>query len=414
MNRFGWIVVSVLVGVACRAFGASFTTIVDNGPSSNRVDVVFLGDGYTAADIGAGIYLDHVTGYLDHMFSDSLNSEPYYRYRNYFNVHLVEVVSNESGADVPPESIDRDTALDASYYYDGTTERLLYINNSKANNARNAALAGAGFTAEMQYVTVNDTRYGGGGGSYAVYAGGNGSAAEVALHEVAHSFSDLADEYGGYAGPYEGTEPGNVNVTKDPTGAKWSRWHGYDQPGIGVIGAYEGGRYYDTGIYRPSQNSKMRNLYQPFDAVSREKIVLDIYDLVDPLDSWRDNSTQLVDPGDLFVNRIDDLVIDMEWFVDGTLVPGANGDTFDLTDYGYGPGDYLVSARAYDPTAFEPVDGWVRMNQEDLEEFVSWDVTLSVPEPTMGCLFALLAFLPVRAQERPRSRTPRCHAPHAG
>src|SRR5690606_6979434 len=66
---------------------AAYTTIVDNGPSANRVDIVFLGDGYTATNIAAGLYDDHVHAYLDHMFSSSRNADPFNRYRNFFNVH---------------------------------------------------------------------------------------------------------------------------------------------------------------------------------------------------------------------------------------------------------------------------------------------------------------------------------------
>ncbi len=268
----------------------AFDTLVDNGPSSNRVDIVFLGDGYTAADHTAGTYTTDINSYLGYMFSNTANTDPFYRYRNYFNVHSIDVFSNESGADKPLDGIYVDTALDASYSWGGGVERLLYVSTSKANAARNAGLSGASFSAEMQFVTVNDAKYGGGGGSYAVYSGGNGSAYEVAMHEMGHSFDNLADEYGGYPGPYAGGEPSEINVSTFSNGAKWSQWLGYNQPGIGVIGAYEGARYYDTGLYRPSNNSKMRSLNRPFDAVSREKIILDIYALVDPLDAWRDNS----------------------------------------------------------------------------------------------------------------------------
>lgn len=361
---------------------AAYTTIVNNGPSSNRVDIVFLGDGYTASDLAAGMYDNQVQDYVDYMFSNSLNSEPFYRYRNFFNIHTIEVVSNQSGADVPPLGITRNTALDATYYGDGVTERLLTINSSKARNIRNAELAGAGFTAEMQFVTVNDTRYGGSGGSYAAFAGNNYASSEIALHEIAHSFSDLADEYGGTSGPYTGPEPTEINVTKDPTGAKWSRWIGYSQPGLGVIGVHQGGRYYNAGIYRPSNSSKMRDLYRPFDAIAREKIVLDIYDLVNPFDAWTDNSIPLTNPGELSVDLIDDTILDVQWFVNDVLVPSATSTLFDLGDFGFGDGSYTVTARGYDPTAFDPVNGWVRMDQEELEQFVSWDITLSSPAPS--------------------------------
>ncbi len=83
------------------------------------------------------------------------------------------------------------------------------------------------------------------------------------------------------------------------------------------------------------------------------------------------------------MNVIDDNVINLEWFVDGTLIPLVSGETFNLSDFGYEAGDYVFSTRAFDPTAFDPVDGWVRTNQSNLEQFVSWNVTITpVPEPS--------------------------------
>jgi IgA Peptidase M64 len=228
----------------------------------------------------------------------------------------------------------------------------------------------------MRYGTVNDTRYGGAGGAYAAYAGGNSLASELALHEVAHSFASLADEYGGNSGFHPGPEPGNVNVTLSSTGNKWSRWLGHNQPGIGVIGAYQGGDYYDQGVYRPSNNSKMRNLNQPFDAVSREQFILRFYNFVDPLDAHTPNGSTLTNPT-LSATRIDPATINLEWFVNGSLVTGATGALFNPRDYGYGPGSYTVMLRAYDPTGFDPLNGWVRYQQSNLEQTVSWNVLLT-------------------------------------
>ncbi|QDV88633.1 M64 family metallopeptidase [Stieleria magnilauensis] len=346
-----------------------FETVLNNGPSDNRVDIVILGDGYTAAQID-NVYLSHVNGMLEYLFN--AGQDPYPRYANFFNAHRINVISNESGADEPPNGIFVDTALDA-YYFCGGTERLICINNTKANAAKNEALAGAGFNAEMQFVSVNDSKYGGSGGSYAVFAGANGSANELALHEVAHSFNDLADEYGG-SPLYTGGEPREVNVTTDPQGAKWQRWVGYDQPGIGTIGAYEGARYFNQGLYRPSNNSKMRSLGRPFDAVSREKIILDIYDLVDPVDDWLDNAQTIRDTApELWVQAIDWQVQAVQWSVDGVEVPAATAGTFNLRDAGFGPGVYDVSARVYDPT------DWVRHQRSTLEQTIGWTVEVLAP-----------------------------------
>ena len=66
---------------------------------------------------------------------------------------------------MPQQGISRNTALDATYRFDGVTDRLLGINGSKADAALNAGLGGANFTAEMLFVTVNSDIYGGSGGS---------------------------------------------------------------------------------------------------------------------------------------------------------------------------------------------------------------------------------------------------------
>jgi hypothetical protein len=380
-----WICLFTLVsvcGLVGRAAASDYTTIINSGPSANRVDVVFLGDGYTAGELDTA-YTQHIAAMTDYFFlprGDTL-TDPFPTYRNFFNVHRIDVVSSQSGADKPWLGQFVDTALDGSYAWGGGPERLLYVDHSKAVNALNNGLSGAGFGAEMRLVTVNDTTYGGGGGYFGVYAGGNGSSTEIALHELGHSFAGLADEYD-YGGPtnYDGPEPSQPNVTTNPAGSKWEHWLGYNQPRIGVIGAYEGAMYSQTGIFRPSDNSKMRALFRPFDVVSREQIILQIYALVDPLDAWTDNSTTLFDPV-LEISVVDPDVIDVEWLVDGLLVERATGPTFNPADYGFGAGEYAMTARAFDGT------GWVLINPEMLEQSVTWSVVMT-PEPSSALLLA--------------------------
>jgi len=348
----------------------SVRTILNNGASSNRVDIIFLGDGYTSSEL-AGTYTSHVNSLISYLFDDSLLTQPFGRYENFFNIHLIDVTSNESGADDPGTGTVRDTALNATYFFDGQTERLLSIDTGLADAALNAGLAGTTIDPDMRFVTVNSSKYGGAGGPYAVFAGGNTFAREVALHEVAHSFAHLADEYGG-GGAYSGSEPVAINVTTDPNGSKWSYWHGYQQEGIGVIGAYEGGQYADTGIYRPSLNSKMRTLENPFDAISREAFILEFYEHVDPLDeySYQGTSGTLTDIGSLTVVPIDTNVITVDWYVGGNLVV-SNDDSVTMSDLGLGAGTHSISARAYDAT------DWVRADRSSLEQTVSWTVNLT-------------------------------------
>ena len=89
----------------------------------------------------------------------------------------------------------------------------------------------------------------------------------IAIHELGHSVGGLADEYFTEGTTYPGGEPREPNVTTDPRGTKWASDLGRNTPDGGVIGAYQGGRYYERGIYRPSQDSLMRNINKPFNLI---------------------------------------------------------------------------------------------------------------------------------------------------
>ncbi|NLX07905.1 MAG: hypothetical protein GXY33_22415 [Phycisphaerae bacterium] len=402
-DREAWNLRLVLTGaivlgfsLVCSAgYQPAYTTMVENGPSSNRIDMVFMGDGYQANQLQTS-YPSHINAMLNHMFEQG--EDPFPRYRNFFNVHRIDLVSQDSGADVPPEGINVTTALNASYYYGGSAERLLYIDSGKAQNAMSAALASAPFQSEMSLVSVNDSRYGGGGGSFAVYAGGHPRGPEIALHELGHSFAGLADEYGGFRTEYQGPEPQQANITRSANGDKWAHWKGYYEPEMGTIGAYEGAGYYDEGLYRPSKNSKMRSLGRPFDAVGREQIILSIYGFVDPLDAWADNRQSLVDPETLWVDVIDSEVIDVEWIIDGRCQRQMEGEeVLDLAALNLEPGLHTITAHAFDDTE------WVRIDREDLEQSVSWTVEISglarVPEPSVVSLL-LLGLVPLLLRRR--------------
>lgn len=361
-----------------------FITMVDNGSSSNRVDLVFVGDGYTAGEIST-TYAAHVSAMVSYMFGSAGN--PLSRYASFFNVHRVNVISNQSGADVPQSGIFRDTALDATYRYDGVTDRLLYFNTAKANAAVSTALAGTGVDVDMRVGVVNESVYGGGGGQWAVYAGGNPQAPEIAVHELGHSYAGLADEYfspGSYAGP----EPVEANVTTSPATGKWDRWVGYVDPvsDIGAIGYYEGGKYVSDGIYRPSADSIMRSLNRPFDAVGREALVSAIYNEVNPLDAWLSESSMLDQSSSAWVDVVDPSVINVDWLLDGSLL-SATGEMLNIGQLGLAPGDYTLTATAYDNLLDHSFTGdsldWWRLNSAPLTRSISWSVTISaVPEPS--------------------------------
>ena len=71
---------------------------------------------------------------------------------------------------------------------------------------------------------------------------------------------------------------------------KWNQWIDAATPVPtfstvnGVPGLYEGAAYCDTGLYRPTFDSKMRSLNRPFEAINTEQLLKRIYNLVDPID----------------------------------------------------------------------------------------------------------------------------------
>lgn len=360
---------------------AAWSTLVSNGAPSNRVDLVFLGDGYTLSDLNAGTYASHIESFLDHLFaSPNFLADPFPRYRNYFNAHKIDVISNQSGADDPvPNGIFRNTALDATYDAYGI-DRLLTINESKANDQLIANLAGSAVVPDIRLVTVNANQYGGSGGTYAVFAGGNHQARDIALHELSHAFSDTADEYETQSGVFPSAEPSARNATKDASGEKWSHWLGFEDPrGDWLdIGIFEGAAFYSQGVYRPSLDSKMRTLEQPFNAVVREKTILDIYSRVDPLDDWLEDSTTFAG-SQLWVDSIDPEVISVDWYVNGQLVAPDHGEQFDLAEFRSAAGIYSVRAHAYDTAVRHAGDGslldLVRTNLSALQQEITWTVT---------------------------------------
>jgi hypothetical protein len=393
-------IVCIVAALAlCHSNGAhaqTYDTVVNNGASSNRVDMIIIGDGYTADQLNTD-YTTHVNGTIDYFFNNPLNS-PLNRYHKFFNVHRVNVASNESGADKPLENYYVDTALDASYSWGGGVERCLYFNTSKANNIVANVFASTGIDTNdgLLLGTVNDSKYGGCGGQWGVYAGANSSAYEIAAHEIGHSFAKLADEYFYTNDTWTGGEFSQWNVTNDPNSGKWDRWLGYDDPStdIGPIGYYEGGRYHMFGVWRPSDNSKMRALFRPFDAVSREKFIYEIYQEVDPLDNWAQLSVMDDVTDQLWVSTVDSDIIEVEWFLDGQSL-GIFGEILDIRSLGLTKGTYEFTAFAHDSILNYSFSGgaldWWRLDPSMLQQSVSWTVSIVVPEPNMAAMVMILA-----------------------
>ncbi|MCC5576466.1 hypothetical protein IMZ11_12570 [Microtetraspora sp. AC03309] len=241
---------------------ANVTALQQTGPSSQRFDLVFVGDGYTSSELAT--FHAHAASQWAVMTS----VEPFKTYKDSFNVWMVDVISTDSGVDNDPtQGVSKNTAL-GMYFWCGSIERLLCVNESTA-----LAYAANAPAVDQVVALGNTTKYGGAGGTVATAAGGNASAGQIVVHELGHSMAGLTDEYEDGYGRYRGSEPSAANATIYTAAQltsgkrKWYQYLGQATPDGGVIGVYAGASGYSSGIYRPSQNSLMRTLGQPFNLI---------------------------------------------------------------------------------------------------------------------------------------------------
>lgn len=250
---------------AVLATAAEVVPIQQTGPSSSRFDLVFVGDGYTAAELAT--FHQHVVA----RWAELSAIEPYKSLKQSFNVWQVNVVSQESGVDNDPtRGVRRNTALDM-YFWCGNIERLLCVNETKARQ-----YAASAPEADQILALANTTKYGGAGGGVATSSGGNAQATWIVAHELGHSIGGLADEYDYPNDLYTGSEPKEPNVSKYTSAqmtqyrVKWYAHLGKVSPDGGVVGTYEGAYYHRRGVYRPTENSLMRSLGRPFNIIGLE------------------------------------------------------------------------------------------------------------------------------------------------
>lgn len=321
----------------------AYETLIDNGPVDNRLDIVFVGDGYTVSDLPT--YATHVNNVVPGFFLE----EPFAAYASYFNVHRVDVISNESGVDEPGIGQVRDTALGMSV---SATSTGIYVNTSLA---RAAAASAPQF--EQVLAVANTTTYGGSGyytADVGTFPGGNGSALGVALHEFGHSFGNLGDEYWTSGVTHGSYEPWQANLSIYDAAAqtaelrKWYRW--LDLPNIDT---FEGGNYAQFGIYRPSSASKMRTLGGDFEEVNVEQLVRVLYQTVSPIDDATPASPDAYLAGtSFFVTPMQpaDHNLDVQWAIDGVDVTGETGVNFTPDYEALSDTLHTVSVRVVDNT----------------------------------------------------------------
>ncbi len=200
--------------------------LLKNGDPATKVDLLILGDGYTAAEQPK--FRKDAERLVETLFA----AEPFKSRKSDFNVWAICPPAAESGISRPSTGVHRRSPIGASYDTFGSERYVLTTDNRAFRDAASFA------PYDVAEILVNGKTYGGGGiyGLYATVAADSLWAPYVFVHEFGHHFAGLADEYYTSAVAYmpsaDRPEPWEPNVTalKDPANVKWKALATADVP----------------------------------------------------------------------------------------------------------------------------------------------------------------------------------------
>jgi hypothetical protein len=189
--------------------------LFENGPPASKVDLLLLGDGYRADEMEK--WHRDARRLAELLFAVS----PFKERRGDFNLWAVDTPSAVSGVSKPSDGLHRRSALRAAYDALGSERYVLALDDARLREAAAAA------PYDALVVVVNERKYGGGGvfGLFSTVAADNAFAPYLLVHEFAHHFAGLADEYYtsdvAYAPASQRIEPWEPNVSASATAPKW-------------------------------------------------------------------------------------------------------------------------------------------------------------------------------------------------
>ena len=191
--------------------------IAENGPASQKVDLVILGDGYSKDEMGK-FRKDaaRLSGYL-------MNAEPFKSHSKDFNIRAIETPSESSGVNKPHHKVSKRTPLSVHYgSFDSERYALSFDNKTIRDVASEVPY-------DLMVIMINERTYGGGGiyNLYTTVVADNKFTEYIMIHEMGHHMAALADEYYTSAVSYEipevKVEPWETNLTAlfDKNNLKW-------------------------------------------------------------------------------------------------------------------------------------------------------------------------------------------------
>jgi len=203
---------------------ATLIPIQKMGDPATKVDLLLLGDGYTASETSK--FVADARRLVAVLFATS----PFKEHASDFNVWGLCPPAAQSGISRPSTGVYRDSL--ATYDAFGSERYVLSFDNRALRKVAQFA------PYEFIEILANGRTYGGGGifNLYSTVAVDNAFANYVFVHEFGHHFAGLADEYYtsavSYAPATERIEPWEPNATAllDPGNLKWKELVSPDTP----------------------------------------------------------------------------------------------------------------------------------------------------------------------------------------
>ena len=278
-------------------------TTLQTATKGEGIDVVLMGDAYSDRQIADGTY----EADMEYIYNNLFTEEPYKSFKDYFNVHYVNVVSATEGYEYGNTALD--TFFGDGTYVGGSDNACFeYALNAVSENDMDEALIIVAMNSDnyagtcyMYYPTYTTGTYGSGPSVAYFPRGGDATTFAQFLHHEAcgHGFAKLADEYAyeamgaipsDYVSEIQAQQNSwgwwkNVDFTSNPSATRWNHFINDTRYANEGLGAYEGGLTYWSGVWRPTENSIMRYNTDGFNAPSREAIYYRIHKLAYG-DSW--------------------------------------------------------------------------------------------------------------------------------
>jgi len=280
------VLVGTVVSISVEARAQTVTELLRSGPNGSKINLVIIGDGFTAAN--QPTYDAFVDTMVIRDLFDEKRDGVYRETMNAFNIFRVNANSAASGITTVDANGNVTNTVNTflGYRFSGNWNRCWMEPGPNSNTVLQNTLDNLvpGWT--YAFIVLNTTSFGGcrRGNQLAVTVGGTWT---VAAHEMGHLVGNLGDEYSG-AAAYAGGEPSVANLTSDSVRAslKWRQFvnpltavptgaaFGGDPVNDGGLfaGATIGQTSYATGLFRPSANDRMTSNAPEFDPVCYDQM----------------------------------------------------------------------------------------------------------------------------------------------